>query len=102
NRKRLQGACENWQGQLDMRHMSDQGSRLLAMRSVQPASVNSIPEFVFEETARDQLPSPQKLGRGAILRQELGQRDRGVQMDHRSSRSCRSSSINVRKAAIGL
>src|SRR5437016_14484780 len=82
--------------------MTNQQAGLLAMRAGEPARMNPIPQLVFEQTAGDQLLLPQGRGWRAILRQQVGQGDRRIEIDHRSSRSCRSSSINVRKAATGL
>src|SRR5207244_2680741 len=101
-REWLERPSEHGGSQLDQRDAADQRSRLLPVRSSQSARVNPSPQLVFEKAARDQGFLPQPVGRRAVFCKQVRKRDRRVEVDHRSSRSCLSSSIRARKAITGL
>ena len=54
-RKRIQRTRKHWCGQLEERHTADERSHCIAVRLIEPASVNPVPDLVFEEAARYQL-----------------------------------------------
>src|SRR5262249_21110232 len=72
------------------------------MRAAETAGVNAVPDLVFEETARYQRRLPDGFWRRAILDQEMRQRDRRIEVDHRSSRSCFRSCMSCRSVMTGL
>ena len=62
-------------------------------------TVQSSPYFVFQQTAGHQGFSPEPGWRTTIFSQEMSERDRRIQVDHRSLRSASSSSrISLRQA----
>jgi hypothetical protein len=101
-RKRLQRSREDMRRELDQRHTADDGSGLLAMRSAWSAGMNPNPQLILEHPARNQRLAPQRFRRRTILSEEMGERDRGVEIDHRSSRSRCNSSMRVLKGMTGL
>src|SRR5215470_3243124 len=102
DRKRLQGAGDDWRRQFDQRHMADQGSRRLAMRWPKAPRVDAVPDLIFEEAAGNHGFAPDRFGRRAILCQQMCESDRTVEIDHWSSRSCCNSFSRSRNAMIGL
>src|SRR5262245_34181448 len=73
------------------------------MRAAEATGVNAVPDLVFEETARRyQRRLPDGVRRRAILDQEMRQRDRRIEVDHRSSRSCCRSCMSCRSVMTGL
>src|SRR5262245_44967067 len=71
------------------------------MRGVKAAGVYPGPHFVLEETTGGQCLVPKALGWDAILGQEMGEDDGGVEIDHRSARSWSSSSRRSRSLVTG-
>src|SRR6266545_487194 len=102
HRKWLQCPAEHRRRELEEGNTTDQSTCLLAVRLAETARVEPVPHLVFEQTAGYQRLLPQRLGRYAVLGQQLGERHRAVEVDHRSSRSCCSSRIRSSNGPTGL
>src|SRR5438445_9386002 len=102
HRKRLDRTREHGGRQFDQGQTSDQLSRMLAVCWQELAGMDAGPHFVFEQPAGDELALPERLRRRTVLRQQVGQRHRAIDLDHRSSRSWSSSLIRSRNFMTGL
>src|SRR5450759_3267950 len=69
------------------------------MRILELVRVDTIPNLAFKKPAGHQLLIPEQVGREAIFRQQMCERHRAIEIDHRSARSrcisLRSSSIVI-------
>jgi hypothetical protein len=100
--KRLQGPRQYGRSELDQGQAAEQRAHLVGVRARQFAHVNSSPNLVFDQPAGDQRLAPEAFGRRAVFRQEMRQRNRGIEVDQRSLRSSSSSRCNLRKVVTGL
>src|SRR5687768_472253 len=60
------------------------------------------PGFVLEQSARDDRLVPEPSGREPLLSEELRESDRGIQVDHGSSRLFLSSSMSSANGSTGF
>ena len=89
--KRLDDTSRKWTDRtqtMTLRIVSPGGGELtrrLTELLAETAGVESIPGLVLEQPAGDQCLGPEILRRAAILGEELGQENGGVEVDHRRS-----------------
>src|SRR4029079_9996610 len=74
----------------------------VCVRSRQFPCVNPGPNLIFDEPAGKQRLLPQAVGRCMVFRQEVSERDRSIEINQRSLRSCSSSFFSLRKDVTGL
>src|SRR5271170_4857879 len=99
NGKRLQGAGQHGSNHLDHRNSADQIAYGLSMRILQPLRIDAIPNLAFKKPAGHQLQVPELIRWESIFCQQMCERHRTIEIDHRSARSrcrlLRSSSIVI-------
>ena len=100
--KRLQDPREHRWRKLDQCNPSQQRAHLLGMRARKLERVNAGPDFIFKESAGDQELVPDFRGRLAVFREKMSERDRGIEINQRSLRSCSSARSSLRKDISGL
>jgi hypothetical protein len=100
--KGLQGPRQHRRSELDQGQATQESAHFVRMRSRQFTRVYPSPNLVLDEPARNQGLSPQALRRCAVFRQQMRQRNRSIEIDQRSSRSCSSSFCKLRKDVTGL
>jgi len=74
----------------------------VCVRSRQFARVNPGPNLILDQPAGNQRLLPQAVRRRAIFRQQVSERDRSIEINQRSLRSCSSSFFSLRKDVTGL
>src|SRR5215471_16102461 len=77
-------------------------AHFIRMRSRQFPRMNSGPNLIPDEPAGNERLSPQPVRRSAVFREPMRQRNRSVQVNQRSLRSCSSSFCSFRKEETGL
>lgn len=85
--ERLGGPGQNRAQQFDEGEPSEQGLGGRPMGDAQSPTVQAIPDFIFEQPAGDDRLLPDRQWWAPVLRQQMGQRHRGVEIDHRLPRS---------------
>ena len=99
--ERFDGSGEYDRSQFDQCQPIDQGPCAVAMRTRVSARMQAVPDLVFEQSARNKRLLLEEIRRCAVLRQQMRQGDRAIEIDHRSSRSCRSSASSVSRRTTG-
>ena len=100
--ERLQGPREHGRIQFNKSNTTDEGTYMVPMGLGEPPCVDSSPNLVFEQTAGNQGLLPKLFRRQAIFCQKVTKRNRRIEIDHRSSRSCSISLSKSRKIMIGF
>jgi ABC transporter substrate binding protein len=77
-------------------------THFVRVRSRQLPRVNSSPYLILDKPARDEGLCPEPFGRGPVLRQQMRERNGGIEVNQRSLRSWSSSFWRLRKQAMGL
>jgi hypothetical protein len=88
--------------ELYQRQPTEQRPYFVRVRSRQLARVNSRPDLVLDQPAGDQRFLPETFRWRAVFGQKMRQRDRGIEVNQRSLRSCSSSFCSLRKEVTGL
>src|SRR5450759_3579506 len=101
SRKGFEGAFQHRRDQLNDREPGEQGAGVLAVGSAKASGVEPGPDLVLDEAAGHERLRPQPGGGDPVLGEELCERHRRVQVDHRASRSPRRSSSNSARDMIG-
>ena len=96
-RSRDHGRSQFYQGQA-----TQQRADFVCVRSRQFPRMNPGPNLILDEPARDQRLLPEAVGWRAVFRQEVSERNRSIEINQRSLRSCSSSFFSLRKDVTGL
>ena len=89
--KGIQRPRQHRRGQLQHRNPSEQRACRLAMGPGEPPGVQRRPHLVFQQSAGNQRPPPQRVRRLPILGQQMSERHGRVEIDQRSRRFSSSS-----------
>ncbi len=100
-RKGLKGSFQHRWNQFQERNTCDELPRRSAMRIGQAPRVQPVPDLILKQPTGDQRLVPERCRRASVLGQEVGKRDRRIQIDQRSLRSRSSSSRRSRNGATG-
>src|SRR5919106_1920733 len=100
--KGLQCPRQHGRSELYQRQPTEQRADFIRVRSRQFARVNSRPNLVLDQPARDQRFLPEAFRWGAVFGQKMRQRDRSIEINQRSLRSCSSSFWTLRKEVTGF
>jgi len=100
--ERLQGPQEYRRTKFNKSNAAQEGTRLISMRSGEFKCMHSSPDFIFKQTAGNQIFLPQPLGWHTVFCEKVSQGDRGIKIDHLSLRSCSISRSSSRKGMTGL
>jgi len=100
--ERLQGPQEYRRTKFNESNAVQEGTRLISMRSSKFTRMNSGPNFIFKQTAGDQIFLPEPLGWHTVFCKKVSQGNRGIKIDHLSLRSCSISRNSSRKGMTGL
>jgi hypothetical protein len=98
----IQRSREHRRRKLYQGQATEQRTHFVRVRSCQFQRVNPRPNLVFDEAAGNQRLLPKAFGWRAVFRQEMRQRDRSIEVNQRSLRSCSSSFCSLRKDVTGL
>jgi len=101
-REGFQRSCEYGRSEFYQGQATQQRANFVGVRSRQFARVNPGPNLILDEPAGNQRLLPQAVGRCTVFRQEVSERDRGIEINQRSLRSCSSSFFSFRKDVTGL
>src|SRR5207244_8489965 len=100
--KGLQRAREYGRRKFYERQPPQQRAHFIRVRPREFAGVNAGPNLILDNPAGDKRLSPQPFRRRAVFRQEMCERNRGVEVNQRSFRSSASSFCSLRKDVTGL
>ena len=100
-RKGLTGSFQHRRNQFQERDTCDERPRRSAMGIGQAPRVQPVPDLMLKQPAGDQRLVPKRSRWASVLGQEVGKRDRRIQLDQRSFRSLSSSSRRSRNGATG-
>src|SRR5437867_586405 len=100
--KGLEGARQHRARELEKGDAGEQEARRLTVRGAQAARMQPCPQLVFEQAARDERLLPELRRGPPVLGQELSQGHRRVEIDHRTSRSARSSATSAASGAAAM
>ena len=100
--ERLQSPCEYRPGEFNKSNAAQERPHFVSMRSSELTHVNPSPDFVLKKAAGDQRLLPKFFRGQAVFCQKMSERNRAVEIDHRSLRSRFSSRSNSRKDMTGL
>jgi hypothetical protein len=100
--KRLQCPRQYGCSELYQRQPAEERADFVRMRSRQFARVNPCPNFILDQPAGDQRFLPEALRWRAVFGQKMRQRDRSIEVNQSSLRSCLSSLWSLRKEIMGL
>jgi len=101
-REGFQRSCEYGRSEFYQGQATQQRANFVGVRSRQFARVNPGPNLILDEPAGNQRLLPQAVGRCTVFRQEVSERDRSIEINQRSLRSCSSSFFSFRKDVTGL
>ena len=101
-REGFQRSCEYGRSEFYQGQATQQRANFVGVRSRQFAHVNPGPNLILDEPAGNQRLLPQAVGRCTVFRQEVSERDRSIEINQRSLRSCSSSFFSFRKDVTGL
>src|SRR5438067_39392 len=101
DREWLYGTSQYRFRQFDQLHPAKHHASLLAMRSGEPVSMDSVPDLVFEQFTGNQGFRPKPGRRRSRFAEHACERNRAVDVDHRSSRSRSKSANNFSKVRPG-
>ena len=101
-REGFQRSCEYGRSEFYQGQATQQRANFVGVRSRQFARVNPGPNLILDEPAGNQRLLPQTVGRYMVFRQEVSERDGGIEINQRSLRSCSSSFFSFRKDVTGL
>lgn len=101
-REGFQRSREYGRSQFYESQATQKGANFVCVRSRQFPCVDPGPNLIFDEPAGNQRLLPQAVGRRTVLRQEVSERDRSIEINQRSLRSCSSSFFSLRKDVTGL
>ena len=101
-REGFQRSCEYGRSEFYQGQATQQRANFVGVRSRQFARVNPGPNLILDEPAGNQRLLPQAVGRCMVFRQEVSERDRSIEINQRSLRSCSSSFFSLRKDVTGL
>ncbi len=101
-RERLQSPYEDRRRELNEGDAAQKGTHLICMRSGKFARMNASPNFILKQAAGDQILLPKPFGRRMIFCKKVSQGNRGIEINHRSLRSCSNSRRSLRKDMTGL
>jgi len=101
-REGFQRSCEYGRSEFYQGQATQQRANFVGVRSRQFARVNPGPNLILDEPAGNQRLLPQAVGRCTVFRQEVSERDRSIEINQRSLRSCSSSFFSLRKDVTGL
>jgi hypothetical protein len=96
-RPRQYGRSEFYQGQA-----AQERADFVCVRSRQLAPVNPRPNLVLDQPAADQRLLPEAFRWRAVFGQKMRERNRSIEVNQRSLRSCSSSFCSLRKDVTGL
>ncbi len=100
--ERLQHPCEYRRSRFNKSNTTYEGTHMVAVGWGKPARVNPSPDLVLEQAAGDQRLLPKPRWWQSVFRQEMSEHNRGIEIDHCSSRSCFSSRSRSRRDITGL
>ena len=101
-RERFQCSCEYRRSQFYQSQATQKRADFVCVRSGQFARVNPGPNLILDQPAGNQRLLPETVGRCTVFRQEVSERDRSIEINQRSLRSCSSSFFSFRKDVTGL
>ena len=91
SRKRLERSRQDRSSKLDESHLSDESACCVMIGAGKTACVHSVPEFIFQQPARNLRLAPQSRRRRFSFTKEVRKGDGAIEIDQRSSRSrCKS------------
>ena len=100
--ERLQGPQEYRWTKFNESNAVQEGTSLISMRSGEFTRMNPGPNFIFKQTAGDQIFLPEPLGWHTVFCKKVSQGNRGIKIDHLSLRSCSISRNSSRKGMTGF
>src|SRR2546427_1451535 len=100
--KGLQRPRQHGRSELDQGQATQQCAHFVGVGSRQFARMYSSPNLVLDKPAGDQGFAPEVFRWRAVFRQEMRQRNRSIEVNQRSLRSCSSSFCSLRKVVTGL
>src|SRR5215470_16163742 len=100
--ERFQRSREHGRSELYEREPTQQRAHFIRVRARQFPRMNSGPNLILDEPAGNERLSPQPVRRSAVFREQMRQRNRSIQVNQRSLRSCSSSFCSLRKEETGL
>src|SRR5262245_31827977 len=101
-RKGLQCPCQYGGSEFDQSQAAEQRADFVRVRSRQFSRMNPGPNLVLDQPAGNQRLLPEAIGRHAVFGQEVSERNRSIEINQRSLRSCSSSFFSLRKDVTGL
>jgi len=100
--ERLQGPQEYRRTKFNKSNAVQEGTSLISMRSGEFTRMNSGPNFIFNQTAGDQIFMSNPLGWHTVFCKKVRQGNRGIKFDQPSLRSSSISRSSSRKGMTGL
>ena len=100
--ERLQGPQEYRRTKFNKGDAAQEGTRLISMRSGEFKCMYPSPDFIFKQTAGDQILLPKPLGWHPVFCKKVSEGNRGIKIGQPSLRSCSISRSSSRKDMTGL